>query len=189
MTRRSALILLPTALTVGRLFAVPLTIAWMLEGDYRGAFVVFACAGISDWLDGWLARRLDARTEIGAYLDPIADKILLTSVFILLGHQGLVPEWLVILVVFRDVLIVGGVMLFHTAAIKVTMAPLLISKFNSLVQLLYAGWVLAQLGFGLGAPEIGKTLMVAVTATTAASGIAYIAKWAGRLSVGERKDG
>jgi cardiolipin synthase len=105
-------------------------------------------------------------------------------VFILLGRGGLTPEWLVILVVFRDVLIVGGVILFHTAQVKVTMAPLLISKFNSLVQLVYAGWLLAATGFALEHPAIGRGLLVLVVATTAASGIAYVVQ-GGRRIAGE----
>ena len=140
-------LLLPTSLTVARLCATPLAIWALTEQDYTLAFIVFSLAGLSDALDGAMARLLDARTMIGAYLDPIADKLLLVTVFVMLGSQNLIPLWLVILVVFRDVMIIGAVIVFHTAHRPLTLSPTLISKLNSLTQFVYVGVVLAVQSF------------------------------------------
>lgn len=174
MTRHPRLIFLPTALTLARLMAVPVIIAQLLSGNDPAAFVIFVLAGLSDAVDGALARRLDARTEIGAYLDPIADKALMISVYALLGWRGLVPDWLVIVVIFRDVLIMGGVILFHTLKLPVTMAPLRISKINSLVQIVFAAWILACAAFNLADPDLGTALVVLVAVTTSLSGVFYV---------------
>ena len=147
MKLRNVRLLLPTSLTVARLCATPFAIWALTEQDYVLAFIVFSLAGISDALDGALARLLDARTTIGSYLDPIADKLLLVTVFVMLGSQSLIPLWLVILVVFRDVMIIGAVIVFHTAHRPLALSPALISKLNSLTQFVYVGVVLAVQSF------------------------------------------
>ncbi|MEM7302587.1 MAG: CDP-alcohol phosphatidyltransferase family protein [Pseudomonadota bacterium] len=98
-------------ITVGRILSVPLIVWCLLIEARMAAFVIFIVAGISDSVDGIIARHFDQDTELGAYLDPIADKGLLISVFVVLGYLGHIPLWLVVLAVSRDVLIVAGVML------------------------------------------------------------------------------
>ena len=105
---------LPNALSLGRLLAVPIVVWLLLQEAYVGAFLVFVLAGVSDAVDGYLAKQFGMDTEIGRFLDPIADKTLLVSVYITLGHQEILPVWLVILVVSRDLLIVGGALLAYT---------------------------------------------------------------------------
>ena len=99
---------LPNLITLARLLAVPLVVFLILQGLMTAAFWMFFAAGISDAVDGYLAKRMDAVTELGTYLDPIADKTLLVAVYVTLGIAGHVPTWLVILVVSRDLLIIGG---------------------------------------------------------------------------------
>ena len=160
MNRRTLVVILPSALTLARLCAVPLTVWLILTGSFAPAFWVFVAAGVTDALDGALARWFDARTTIGGYLDPIADKALLVSVYIALAAQGLVPVWLAILVVFRDLLIVGGVLLSHTLGQPMMMAPLAISRLNTVAQIAFAGLVLAQRQLALEQAPDGWVLRV-----------------------------
>src|SRR6202035_4268592 len=99
---------LPNLISLGRLLLVPLAISLILDGKYWAAFWVFVVAGISDALDGFIAKRFNRRTRLGALLDPVADKAMLVSVYVALGLVHELWTWLVILVVFRDVMIVGG---------------------------------------------------------------------------------
>jgi cardiolipin synthase len=138
-------------------------------------------AGISDAIDGFLARRLKARSEIGAYLDPLADKCLLVSSYVTLGYQNHIESWLVILVVFRDVLIIGGAILYQTLTQSLTVQPLLISKLNTVLQIALIGFVLARLGLGIGDGGLTQWLGYAVAASTLASGAAYVAVWGRRV--------
>ncbi len=169
--------LLPNLITLARLLAVPLMIFVLLEEAYVFAFWLFLAAGISDALDGLIAKQFGAVTEIGAYLDPIADKALLVSVYVTLGHLGTIDPWLVILIVSRDLMIIGGAILFQTLTQSLRMEPLWISKVNTACQIVLALVVLSKSGFGLTQPWITETLTWVVAATTILSGGAYIYKW------------
>ena len=127
------------------------SIFWLLvTGQTEVAFFVFICAGISDAVDGYLAKRFDWTTELGAYLDPLADKLLIVSIFIALGVDGKLPLWLVIAVVCRDILIVIAVLLSWLLDQPVRIKPLAVSKANTVAQIVLAATVLADEGFGLG---------------------------------------
>jgi cardiolipin synthase (CMP-forming) len=185
--RRALAALLPNLITLARLLAVPLTVWLMVSGRYEPAFWLFVAAGISDALDGFLARRLGARSELGAYFDPLADKCLLVGAYVTLGLQGAIVSWLVILVVFRDLLIIGGALLYQTLTHSLTMQPLLVSKLNTLLQIVLIGVVLAGLGLGFDDRPATEILVYAVAATTLLSGAAYITIWGRRiLGYGER---
>lgn len=171
---------LPTAITLGRLLAVPVTVYLLLEERFALAFAVFAAAGVSDALDGFLARRLDAITRLGAFLDPIADKALVVAIFLTLGSMERVPLWLVFLIVFRDILIVGGALLYHTLTHALRMEPLIVSKINTMAQILLAGLFLFDLSFGLFAPQIARAAMYIVAGLTLISGAAYVWTWGKR---------
>jgi len=167
--------LLPNIITIGRLIAVPVVVWMFLTDRVAIAFWVFIGAGVSDAIDGYLAKRLDARTVLGSYLDPLADKLLLIAVFVLLGRSGFIPFWLVILIVARDAALMGVSALVVRKDRKTAMHPLMISKLNTALQIVLAGLVLARLGFGH--PDIGfghDVLVYAVAAATTISGIAYL---------------
>lgn len=168
---------LPNLITVGRLLLTPVTVMAMVEGEYSIAFWLFMIAGASDAIDGILARQFDARTILGGFLDPLADKILLVSVYVTLGVQDLLPHWLVILVVARDFAIVGGGLLFTSLGNELKMQPLWISKVNTAMQIVYAVFILAVLGLGL--PDLGLSdfFCYAVAMTTILSGSAYLVIW------------
>jgi len=163
----------PNLITLARLCAVPVTIYLIIDGQLEPAFWLFVAAGISDAVDGFLAKHLHARTVIGGYLDPLADKALLVSVYIALGHQGHLPIWLVILVVFRDGLIVAGVVLAHALGHPFKPRPLLISKINTGMQIALAAFLLLKLGPGIDLALIAP-LIYLTAASTLASGAAYV---------------
>lgn len=169
---------LPNFISLGRLLAVPVAVWLILSGKFGIAFWVFIAAGISDAVDGFLAKRMNAQTELGKVLDPLADKALLVAVYVTLGQAGHLPVWLVILVVFRDLLIVGGIILSHTLGRPVRMRPLLVSKINTGAQIILAGGVLAGLGLDLRVDQLILPMVYLVAATTAISGGAYLVTWA-----------
>ena len=165
---------IPNMITLGRLLAVPVTV-WLILNDFIfAAFWLFVAAGISDAIDGFLAKRWNQITEFGAYLDPLADKALLASVFITLGVQGHLESWLVILVVFRDVMIVGAVVLFQTMVRSLEMDPLFISKVNTLAQIILAALVLGAEGYNVDMGLFMEMMIGIVAVTTMASGLSYL---------------
>lgn len=174
--------LIPNAISLARLLAVPVTIYLILESQYQSAFWLFAAAGISDAVDGVLAKRLGVVSEIGAYLDALADKALLVGVYVALGVEGHLELWLVILVVFRDILIVGGAILFRLLTRTLTMQPLMVSKVNTVTQIVLAAVVLGRLGLDIAIDEVVVVLVYAVAATTLASGGAYLIDWTRRAA-------
>ncbi|WP_439599444.1 CDP-alcohol phosphatidyltransferase family protein [Falsiroseomonas sp.] len=165
---------LPNAITFARLCAVPAAIWLMLQHRLDLAFWVFVAAGVSDGLDGWLARRRNSRSALGAMMDPVADKALLVSVYVTLAGLGVLPDWLAILVVFRDLLIVGGVLVLYLLGQPPLIKPLWISKLNTLLQIGLAAFALLMAGYGLGARPLLEGAILLVALTTFASGAAYV---------------
>ena len=181
-----ALLNLPNLISLGRLLLVPLAIWLILVGNYGGAFWVFVLAGVSDALDGFIAKRFDRRTRLGALLDPVADKALLVSVYVTLGWAGQLWTSLVVLVVFRDVMIIGGFLLIQAVAAPKRYDPLLVSKLNTGLQIALVAFVLARLGLGVGPGLLGEVLSLAVMATTVLSGMSYLVRWARILARSEQ---
>lgn len=173
---------LPNLITLARLLASPLVVYLILNEAWTAAFWLFLIAGLSDALDGYIAKHFNARTLVGGYLDPLADKALLMSVFVTLGVRHHLAEWLVILVVFRDLLIIGGALLVHTLTGKLEMRPLMISKINTMMQFVLSAYVLAQLALGIDTAWLRHALIWAVAVTTALSGAAYVVSWARRTA-------
>ena len=168
---------IPNTLTLARIVLVPLVIWLIVTHEMTAAFVLFLLAGVSDAADGYLAKRFQWRTELGSYLDPIADKLLLMSIYVTLGFSNHLPIWLVIAVVSRDILIIGAFILSWILSRPVTVYPLLVSKANTLAQLVLASLVLAELGLGLGL-EPWVTACIWVTgALTILSATAYFRGW------------
>ena len=168
-----SLVNLANIITFARLCAVPLAFWLVLAHRIDDAFFLFMAAGLSDALDGWLARRYGGNA-VGALMDPVADKALLVTMYITLATVGALPDWLAILVVFRDLLIVGGVVVKAVLGHAVAIRPLYISKLNTVMQIMLVGICLLQSGFDLGIPWIPAMLTWCVAATTMASGAAYV---------------
>jgi len=173
---------LPNFISLARLLSVPVAVWLILEGDFAVAFWVFVAAGVSDGIDGYIAKHFDQRTRLGALLDPIADKSLLVAVYITLGIAGHLPAWLVILVVFRDFLIIGGFLLVHAMAHAMRSEPLIISKVNTVLQIILAGATLGRLGLGVDAGTTMNALVFITAATTVISGGGYLVRWTRALA-------
>jgi cardiolipin synthase (CMP-forming) len=174
---RASLSHLPNMITLARIALVPVLILLLKDQDYAAGLIVFVIAGASDALDGYLAKRLNVQSRLGAILDPVADKLLLVSAYVMLTVLGHIPFWLVLVVVFRDLLIVGGYMLYTSHAGPVKMRPSILSKLNTLMQIALATLVLAQQAAGLDWPLTIHVLVVAVLITTVVSGAHYLWSW------------
>ncbi|MFS8039258.1 CDP-alcohol phosphatidyltransferase family protein [Xanthobacter sp. AM11] len=168
---------LPNIITLLRILLVPAVVWSIASGEALLAFWLFLAAGVSDALDGFIAKRFHMQTELGAYLDPVADKALLVSIYVALAVAGLIPRWVAIAVVSRDVMIVGAVVLSMVMDRKVAISPLLVSKVNTAIQITFAAFVLATAGFGLVLPGLFNLGLVAVGLLTALSAAAYLAAW------------
>jgi cardiolipin synthase len=168
---------IPNLITLGRILLVPIVVWAISQGLMWLAFVLFLAAGVSDAVDGFLAKRFNMTTVLGAYLDPLADKALIVSIYVTLGVNGLIPRWLVILVVSRDILIIGGIMLSWVLGTPLKIKPLLVSKLNTVAQIAFACAVLGSLGFGLEVPLLNLVLTGLVAALTSLSVAAYVAEW------------
>ena len=164
-------------ITLLRVVLVPVIVWALLSGEMMSAFLLFLLAGLSDAVDGAVARYFDQQSEFGTVLDPIADKTMLVSVFIVLAYLDHLPLWLAILVVSRDLLIVVGVMLAFVLVKKVTIKPLWVSKANTLAQIVLASLVLGLLAFEIHLPTAQLMLVWTTGVLTGLSAIAYI--WEG----------
>ena len=173
----AALVTLPNIISFARLCAVPLAIWLVLHQRFASAFFLFALAGISDAVDGWLARRRGG-TALGAILDPLADKALMIGMYITLAAIGQLPDWLAILVVFRDLLIVGGVVLLWMTSHTMQIRPLELSKANTALQIGLVAVVLGLDAAGLALQPLRWALVALVTASTLLSGGAYVVRTA-----------
>ena len=176
---------IPNLITLGRVILVPIVFWFLVSGQLQAAFVAFVVAGISDAVDGFLAKRFHWETQLGAYLDPIADKLLIVCIFIALGVTGKLPSWVVIIVVSRDVLIVIAVVLSWLLEHPTPMKPLAVSKMNTVAQIVLAGVVLADEAFDLrlGGPVL--VLMWITAALTIASLAAYLRVWLRHMTLFE----
>ena len=173
---------LPNAISLARLFSAPLVVWLILSDQTKVAFWVFLIAAVSDGVDGFIAKRRGMETVLGGFLDPIADKVLLVGAYAALGSNGILALWLVILVIFRDLLIVGGALLFRLLTRSLDMEPLMISKVNTVAQIVLAAVVLGNGGLGLGLATLINGLVIVVAATTLASGAAYVIQWTRRAA-------
>lgn len=168
---------LPNVITLARIALAPAFILLLNDGDYKLALAVFVIAGVSDGLDGFIAKRFNYQSRLGAILDPVADKVLLVSAYVMLTVLNHLPLWLVIVVVFRDLLIVGGYVVYTSMYGPVQMRPSWISKFNTFMQIALVVIVLAEQAIGTSYPRIIMALAYIVFVTTVASGGHYLWTW------------
>ena len=168
---------IPNLITLGRILLVPVVIWAITSGEMRIAFLLFLAAGISDAIDGFLAKRFGMASELGAYLDPLADKALIVSIYVALGISRVIPIWLVILVVSRDIMIVGAFLLSWLIGRPMPVKPHPVSKLNTAAQIFLAGLVLAARGFDFDAGLALTATMAAVAVLTLLSVAFYVAEW------------
>jgi len=169
----TAVVTLPNIISFARLCAVPFAIWFVLHAHFGTAFTLFALAGISDAVDGWLARRRGG-SVLGSILDPLADKALMVGMYVTLAVIGQLPDWLAMLVVFRDLVIVGGVVLLWMSAQPMLIRPLEVSKANTALQIALVAVVLGLDAAGLALHPVRLAMVALVTASTVSSGAAYV---------------
>jgi cardiolipin synthase len=176
---------LPNLITIARLLLVPL-IVWLILSNLGDlAFWVFVIAGVSDAVDGFLARQLDLRSDLGTYLDPIADKALLVSIYVTLAVIGEIPVWVTILIVSRDFLIVGAVVLSWMLGEPTSVLPSQVSKANTVAQILFAAFVLGDLAFAVDLSLVRTIMIYVVGVLTVWSAAAYLVGWIRHMAAGE----
>jgi len=168
---------IPNLITLGRILLVPVVIWAIISGEMRVAFLLFLTAGISDAIDGFLAKRFHMKSELGAYLDPLADKALIVSIYVALGIAGALPIFLVILVASRDIMIISALLLAWLVGRPMPIRPLMVSKANTVAQIVLAVTVLGEQAFGFDAALAGKALMGLVAVLTLLSVAFYLAEW------------
>jgi len=173
---------IPNVITLGRILLVPIVVWAIASSQMEVAFAVFVIAGVSDAVDGFLAKRFNMASELGAMLDPLADKALLVSIYMALGIWGAIPRWIVILVVSRDIMIVSAVIVSWLFGKPVPMKPLMVSKINTVAQVALAALVLASLAFGFHPGPYDVILMGLVTVFSLASVSLYLVEWGRHMS-------
>ena len=168
---------IPNYITIFRFILVPFIVMALLSGYVGAALIGFVVAGVSDGIDGFIARRYNQGSELGAYLDPIADKLLLVSLFVVLGFVKELPVWLVVIFVSRDIFIIGAVLLGAVIGKPLEMHPLLVSKANTAFQIILVAVTLADIAFDFSLTGIRMVLVWIVALLTAASATAYLMTW------------
>jgi len=176
---------LPNAISLLRLVLVPPILLLLLNGTYVWALLLFVIAGFSDGLDGYLAKRFEWHTRLGALLDPVADKFLVAGTFITLAATGLIPAWLAAIVILRDVVIIGGAVAYNYIVKPVDGEPTRISKVNTALQLLLLLFVMSRAGLGWPDDISITVLGAAVLVTVVISGVDYVWSWTRRARAGE----
>jgi len=171
---------IPNLITILRILLVPPIVYLLYRGQYDIALLLFLGAGLSDALDGYLAKRFGWISRLGGLLDPIADKALLMSSYIVLAWVGLIPVWLVVVVVLRDLIIFSGAVTYHFRIEALTAEPSVISKLTTMSQILLVLAVIFSQGVSTLPPVWLDTLVYAVLATTILSGMDYVWTWGWR---------
>ena len=176
---------IPNLITLMRVILVPVVFWLLVTHQLKAAFLAFVVAGVSDAVDGFLAKRYKWETELGAYLDPLADKLLIVSIFIALGVTDKLPSWLVIAVVSRDMLIIIAVILSWLLGHPTPMRPLAVSKANTVAQIVLAAMVLADEAFDLRLKGPVSVLVWVTGGLTIASLVAYLRVWLRHMTLYE----
>lgn len=173
---------IPNLISIMRIF-LSIPIVWMLfEQRFDLALVLFAIAGISDGLDGYLAKRNNWQSQLGGLLDPLADKVLLVSSFLSLGLLSLIPLWLVMLVILRDLVIVTGALVYNFRIKELEAAPSIISKINTFAQIVLVLAVVLDMGLIELPVLVIDGLIWLVVITTVVSGVNYVWVWSRRAA-------
>ncbi len=178
---------IPNLLTAARILLV-VPVIWALHLQrFDVALVLFFVAGVTDGLDGFLAKHFGWTSHLGELLDPIADKLLLVSCYLMLAWLGLLPVWLVVLVLLRDLIIVGGATLYHFRVEKLQASPTHVSKLNTLLQILLVLLVITSQALGWDAQALLSALIYAVSVTVLWSGTDYVITWSRRAREARRQ--
>ncbi len=177
---------LPNLITGLRFLLIPVLALLLVEQRYATAFAVFIVSALSDLADGVIARRWNLRTRLGAIADPLADKLTMLAVTLVLASQALIPLWLAAAIVVRDLVIMGGAIAFHVVVGRVEMAPSWLSKFNTVLEFSVLSALLADAARAIEVTALLPPLFVLVMATILSSGAHYVWVW-GRKALESRR--
>jgi cardiolipin synthase len=177
----------PNAITLARLILVPVMAYFLTVGAYSVALIVFLAAAVTDLIDGFIARIFRLTSTLGATLDPIADKLNMFVATVLLAWQGLIPIWLAIAIVARDIVIVGGVLAYRLALGHVEMAPTMLSKVNTFIEFTALLLVMATAAEVIDIGTWLSTVFLLVLATVLASGAQYVWIWGRKAALESRR--
>ena len=178
---------IPNLICVLRMALVWPIVYSLVSDQYGRALVLVALAGISDGVDGYLAKRFDWRSRLGGILDPLADKLLLVSTFLTLTFMALVPVWLTAVVIIRDFVIVSGGLVYQAVFAPVQPEPSRASKLNTGAQLFFICAVIANRGLGVPPAEVLILSGAAVLVTATVSGLDYVVRWSGKAARVQRQ--
>lgn len=171
---------LPNAISLLRIVLVVPILSLILSDDFAWALALFFVAGFSDGVDGYLAKRFDWHTRLGGLLDPVADKLLVAGTFITLAYAALIPVWLAVAVIARDLVIVGGATAYNFIVKPLEGEPSKISKLNTVLQLLFLLFVLSRAAFDWPDEITITVLGAAILITVVISGVDYVYSWSSR---------
>ncbi len=174
----------PNAISLLRIALIVPILVLIDTGRFDWALLLFCVAGFSDGLDGYLAVRFDWQTRAGALLDPVADKLLVAGLFIMLAIESLIPAWLMVIVLLRDLVIIGGAVAYHYLVKPVAGEPTRISKLNTALQLIFLLFVLSRAAFEWPDDIAILVLGAATLVTVVISGIDYVVQWSARARRG-----
>lgn len=173
---------IPNSLTILRILLIPIFVGFLVYGQYNYSLVVLVLAGLTDGLDGTIARVANQRTQLGAFLDPLADKLFLSTGFITLGILQMIPVWVAIVIVSRDLILMTGALLVQLTEAKIDMSPTWVGKGTTVLQLAY---ILSVVWFA--SRHIEPTLLIhfqfAMVGFTLASGFHYLIRGYSRLGI------
>jgi len=178
---------LPNAITIARIALVAPVIWSIIHAEYAMAFTLLFIAALSDALDGLLAKGFNWTTDLGAVLDPLADKLLMAGSFIAAVWAGLIPLWITVIVIARDAVIIAGALVYHWHVGDFKPQPSVLSKVNTFLQLLLVLTVVAQHFTGYVPRGAVLALVIAVAITTLSSGLDYFIRWGRRLARAPRR--
>jgi len=170
------LLSIPNILTLARILMTPVIVYMVLTHQAWSAVLLMVIAGVTDMLDGAIARYFDQRTIVGAYLDPLADKILLVSLFVSLFYIGEVPLFIFLAVIFRDAIIIFGAMVYQMVTGQLTIHPSLVSKATTFMQILYVALLLLNMATPISHVLVDMTMWLAFL-LTCISGVDYMVTW------------
>jgi cardiolipin synthase len=169
---------IPNFFSLLRIILVPVIVIFLIQDEYANALIIFTIAGLTDALDGTLARLLNKQTELGAFLDPLADKILLTTSFISLSIFGLIPSWLTVIVISRDFIILIGIMTLSMMSVTYQIKPVFVSKITTALQIgtVFLSLFLKTFTFDIISYDLVKVVSWLTAFFTILSGLVYIFK-------------
>jgi len=168
---------IPNAISLMRIFLIPPIIILFVNNEFAWALGLFVIAGLSDGIDGYIAKKYDWNTRLGAFLDPAGDKLLVAWSFGTLAFLGHIPAWLAVIVILRDVVIVAGSFIYHYMVRRLEGDPTFISKLNTGLEFAFLIFVMSHAGFGWPDDITITVVGAAVLVTVVISGYDYVSNW------------